>query len=145
MLPACVDHIAAMYQVPPAIIRAVHHVEGGHKGQAVRDGNGTYDLGPMQINTVWLQKLRDFHISATDLLENACTNIAVGAWILHRQYARFGTWWNAVAAYHAGAGQARLPEGQQYAARVFHALGASPLDIPQPQIVEISNNEIDTE
>lgn len=139
MLPTCIHQIADTYDVPPALIRAVHDIEGGHKGQAVRDGNGTYDLGVMQINTIWLSKLHSYHISATDLLENACTNIAVGAWILRRQYARFGTWWNAVAAYHAGASQARLPEGQQYAARVFHKVKKTSFTSPHHSIVEITN------
>src|SRR5690606_1472273 len=77
-------------------------VEGGEVGKVSRNTNGTYDIGPMQINSIWLSKLQRFSISRDDLLYNRCINIYVGAWILTQEYQRFGgDLGKAIAHYHS--------------------------------------------
>ena len=52
---------AQTYSVPPAVLVGIHQVEGGTSGQAVGPNqNGSYDLGPMQINTLWVPKLAKY-------------------------------------------------------------------------------------
>lgn len=130
-LPDCAIEIADYYQVPIEIVAAVRQQESGSRGQAVgRVGphsNGTYDLGAMQINTWWLDQqtnrnyLQQWGITEQELLENECTNIAVGTWILYENITRFGDWEAALAAYNAG--NPTLPVGQRYASQVLSILG----------------------
>ena len=56
-----------------------------------------------------------------ELLENECTNIAVGTWILYDNITRYGEWEAALAAYNAGSPDS--PVGQQYANEVLSILG----------------------
>ncbi|WP_083251040.1 lytic transglycosylase domain-containing protein [Acidihalobacter aeolianus] len=138
----CIANIANSYQIPAGLILAVRKIEGGRVGQAVKDPNDSYDLGPMQINSVtWLPVLARLHISRADVLRNRCTNIAVGAWILRREYGRYGNWFQAVAAYHAGPSRAATSIGINYARRVFSVWGQQPLHSSTSQPVEYTNHE----
>ncbi|EHA15291.1 MULTISPECIES: lytic transglycosylase domain-containing protein [Halomonadaceae] len=130
-LPDCAPEIADYYQVPIEIVAAVRLQESGSRGQLVgRIGpneNGTYDLGAMQVNTWWLDQetnrsyLQQWGITERELLENECTNIAVGTWILYDNITRYGEWEAALAAYNAGSPDS--PVGQQYANEVLATLG----------------------
>lgn len=130
-LPDCVPEIADYYQVPIEIVAAVRLQESGSRGQLVgRIGpnkNGTYDLGAMQVNTWWLDEetnrnyLQQWGITERELLENECTNFAVGTWILYDNITRYGEWEAALAAYNAGSPNS--PAGQQYANEVLATLG----------------------
>ena len=133
-LPDCVPEIADYYQVPIEIVAAVRlqgRPQGSCRGQLVgRIGpnkNGTYDLGAMQVNTWWLDQetnrnyLQQWGITERELLENECTNFAVGTWILYDNITRYGEWEAALAAYNAGSPNS--PAGQQYANEVLATLG----------------------
>jgi len=65
-----------------------------------KNTNGTLDLGLMQINTSWLPKLAQAGISRERLMD-PCTNILVGAWVLHDAVQRHGLSWKAVGVYHS--------------------------------------------
>lgn len=123
-LPDCVPEIAAYYDVPPAIIAAVQKVESSTRGQDVGkvgpNRNGTYDLGAMQINTWWLDKVNQWGIDEQELLENECTNFAVGTWILHQNLVQYGDLKAALSAYNTGRPDSE--SGLQYANRVFRLL-----------------------
>jgi len=120
-LPACVDEVAKHYGVDVRIVRAILRVEGGRVGMRSPNTNGTYDLGPMQINTLWLDKLRARGIGESELVWNYCTNVAVGTWILARELHASGApintpeFWAAVGRYHS-----RTPHlNVRYAVRVW--------------------------
>ena len=86
-LASCLILAAQTYNVPPAVLYGIYKVEGGKVGMANRNTNGTYDLGPMQINTVWLKELtkhwRVNQKTAIHWLQNdECTNVGGAAWIL---------------------------------------------------------------
>ena len=86
---ACLMMAAQNYAIPPQVLIGILHVEGGKIGQQVRNTNGTYDLGPMQINTLWTKELaQKWGVSrerAKRLIrDDACTNINVAAWIFRR-------------------------------------------------------------
>ena len=108
-LPPCSMQIAEYYQVPISIIVAVARQEGGGVGVvSPPNRNGTRDLGIMQINEIWWDdrnpiNLAERGITKEGVLNNACLNIGMGAWILRQNYVRFdGDWVKAVAAYNAG-------------------------------------------
>lgn len=121
-LPDCAIEITQHYEVPVVIVAAVRTQERGRVGQVVGpNSNGTYDIGPMQINTFWWSdksniRLDQFGISPEEVRDNECTNIAVGAWVLRMNYNRYGNWYEAVAAYNAGTPNSI---GKKYADLVF--------------------------
>jgi hypothetical protein len=115
----CIAEAASQNSLPPSIVYSLLAVEGGRVGQAVRNTNGTYDMGPMQINTIWLSDLAArYGISAAAiqdlLIKDGCFNIGVGTWILKNEILRTGEFWSGVASYHS-----RTPErGRGYVLKV---------------------------
>jgi soluble lytic murein transglycosylase-like protein len=108
------------YDVPPAVMLGIMKAEGGTVGQEVRNSNGTYDLGPMQINTVWVPELaQSWGVTESTakrwIRDDACTNMGVSAWILKNHLIETGNIKQAIAHYHS-----RTPHyGKKYQKRVF--------------------------
>lgn len=77
MPPAQVERVvcsitaAIKYQVPANIMLAVAEKEGGSTGleNKNRNSNGTYDVGRMQFNTVYLKDLEKYGITAEDVAQ----------------------------------------------------------------------------
>jgi len=89
MIPylTCMALAAALNDLPPRALPAIHAVEGGKPGIVHRNANGTADLGVMQINTTWIPALA----AALDqppaeirdrLVSDSCFNIVVAGMIL---------------------------------------------------------------
>jgi soluble lytic murein transglycosylase-like protein len=122
-LALCIFTAAQTYSVPPTVILGVLHVEGGRVGQAQPNTNGTYDLGPMQINTIWLPQLAKYWgVSEKTALrwvrDDACVNIGVGAWILRSKMNEAGSLSGGIAYYHS----ATPWRGQSYRDKVMGAM-----------------------
>jgi len=124
ILAACLMLAAQTYSVPPAVLLGIYQVEGGAIGQSVGpNDNGTYDLGPMQINTVWIPELADaWGVSESTALswvrDDPCTNMGVSAWILRNHMNETGSLAKAIAHYHS-----RTPKyGYAYKGRVISAM-----------------------
>jgi len=123
MLAVCIFTAAQTYAVPPSVILGILNVEGGRIGQAVRNTNDTYDLGPMQINTVWIPGLSVFWgVRQSEALrlvrDDACINIGVGAWILRTKMNQTGSLTQGIAHYHSGTPHL----GSKYRKRVVSAM-----------------------
>lgn len=132
--PSCIAQVAARYSVPAGALRGILHVEGGGKNVVHANGNGTEDLGWMQINSSWLAKLAPYHITRKVLLSDRCINISVGAWILSGEYVRFRDWRKAIRAYNVGADLKGGPDdGRHYAHKVMAAWRIS-LNPPTPLV-----------
>lgn len=106
-LAVCIFAAAQTYVVPPSVILGILNVEGGRIGQAVHNTNNTYDLGPMQINTIWLPELASYwgvsqRTALQEVRDDACINIGVGAWILRRKMNETGSLYEGIAGYHSG-------------------------------------------
>jgi peptide-methionine (R)-S-oxide reductase len=68
---ACVRHAARAERVPLAALVGLLRVEGGHVGHSHRNRNGTFDMGPMQINTIWLAEQGVIRLSDNGVSELA--------------------------------------------------------------------------
>jgi soluble lytic murein transglycosylase-like protein len=97
----CINEAAYEYHVPAKLIISVLNIERGKIGQAVRNKNGTYDLGPMQINTSWWPKLYAYRVTPQQVLYDGCTNVKVGTWILGKEIAEGGNLYNGIGNYHS--------------------------------------------
>ena len=123
ILASCILLAAQSYNLSPAVLVGIYKVEGGQIGQEVHNSNGSYDLGPMQINTIWLPELAkgwgiDQNTARAWVRDDACTNTKVAAWILRGHLDRTGDLATAVAHYNS-----RTPHiGAGYHAKVRRAL-----------------------
>lgn len=122
-LATCIFLAAQTYGVPPAVLVGILHVEGGKVGQQVRNTNGTYDLGPMQINTIWMPELaKHWQVSPATakrwVRDDGCINVAVGAWILRKKSDDAGSLYTGIAHYHSKTPRHGLP----YRQKVFVAM-----------------------
>lgn len=104
---ACIAQAAAHYRAHPDLIRAVLHQENGKAGKIRRNKNGSFDMGPMQINSVHLPELAKYGITQQMITNNECLNIHIGTYYLQKNIVttpNSGTasgFWNAVGNYHS--------------------------------------------
>jgi len=123
ILAACLMLASQTYSVPPAVLVGIYKAEGGKVGQEVKNTNGSYDLGPMQINTIWMPELATkWGVSEATarkwVRDDACTNVGVSAWILKGHLNETGSLSKAIAHYHS-----RTPlHGTRYKNKVIDIL-----------------------
>lgn len=124
ILAACLLLAAQTYAVPSAVLLGIYQVESGQIGREVGPNrNGSYDLGPMQINTVWMPELAarwgvTTRTARQWVRDDPCTNVGVSAWILRRSLNETGTLSGAIARYHS-----RTPRiGSAYRRRVVSSM-----------------------
>lgn len=109
----CVARAVARYHVPLDIMLGIMRTEGGRVGSASRNTDGSYDLGPMQVNDdTWVPVLARQELGADTpgrekfieamLRYNACYNINMGFYI-YSQYLRQagGNYMQAVGYYNS--------------------------------------------
>ena len=97
----CVLDAARASGMPAAALFAILATEGGRMGEALRNKNGTWDLGCFQVNTVHLKDLAAMGISARAVLCDGRANAHAAAWLLRKEYRRTGNLWQAIGAYHS--------------------------------------------
>jgi hypothetical protein len=111
---ACILSAAQLYREPPALLLIILNVEGGTLGAVSQNTNGTVDIGPMQVNQIWVPTVAAHWDASKDatfaaLRDNFCANVEAGAWILRQGLDEaHGDLWGAVAYYHS-----HNPEYQQ--------------------------------
>lgn len=110
----CINHAATVYHIPATLLTSVLLTEGGRVGTAKKNTNGSFDYGPMQINTVWLSKLQQYGISRNDIQYNACVNVHVGAWILSQRIAAAHELGYGIGSYNSYS----LPQNNHYRTKV---------------------------
>lgn len=103
----CWGEAASRYDIEPELLQAIAAVESGYRADVVNrgNGNGTRDIGLMQINSIHLPRLLKQGITEERLLSEPCLSVEVGASILAEFIQRFGYNWTAVGSYNAGPGQ----------------------------------------
>ncbi len=142
LFAACLMIAAQTYAVPPQVLVGILHVEGGRIGQQVANKNGSYDLGPMQINTIWMPQLaRNWGVSQKTAMkwvrDDGCTNVNVSAWILRQHLNETGSLAKAVAHYHS-----RTPsKGSSYKQKVVDAMRRKGL-LARPQTQSAARDPI---
>ncbi|MBU6264534.1 MAG: hypothetical protein KGM39_07170, partial [Actinomycetales bacterium] len=79
----CTLDAARRQKVPPNILLALGSQELGKAGQFVKNHNGSYDMGPWQINTVHLQKtFKDYPLITPQAIAwRGCYNAELAAWL----------------------------------------------------------------
>ena len=104
---ACLTAAATAHRLPPAMLVILLKVEGGTLGRTSQNTNDTVDIGPMQINQIWIPAVarhwRASQAATRDaLLNNFCANVEAGAWILRTAIDEaHGDFWEGVGLYHS--------------------------------------------
>lgn len=83
----CINEAAIEYHVPAKLIISVLETERGKVGEIVKNKNGSYDIGLMQINSTWIPYLAKHGVTEESIRYDGCTNVKVGAWILGKKIA----------------------------------------------------------
>ncbi|MDE1905052.1 MAG: lytic transglycosylase domain-containing protein [Rhodospirillales bacterium] len=106
-IQSCILAAANLHREPPALLLILLNVEGGTLGAVSQNTNGTVDIGPMQVNQIWVPMVAA-HWNATKdatyqaLRDNFCANVEAGAWILRKGLDEaHGDLWGGVAFYHS--------------------------------------------
>jgi len=107
MIEGCITSASGVYHLPPTVLVILLNVEGGSLGHVSQNTNDTVDIGPMQVNQIWLPQLAaHWHATIADayhaLRDNFCANVEAGAWILRRGLDEAnGNFWEGVGYYHS--------------------------------------------
>jgi hypothetical protein len=103
----CLTAAGNAYHEPPAVLVILLNVEGGRLGAVSANTNSTVDIGPMQVNNIWLPKLAarwatNRQAAYLALRDNFCANVEAGAWILRMGLDEaHGDFWEGVGFYHS--------------------------------------------
>ena len=103
----CLDVEAKRQSLEPWRIAAVMKTENGRVGTFSLNTDGSYDMGPMQINTIHLEELsRMYRLPTSTLAQliayDGCFNIAVGAYMLRQRTNEVGgDFWYGIGRYHS--------------------------------------------
>lgn len=107
----CVVQEASRQKLEPWRLLAVMKAENGRVGTFRRNvgssGETSYDIGPMQVNTVHLDELtRVYGIPRGQMAQllayDGCFNVSVGAWMLRtRTNEAGGDFWYGIGRYHS--------------------------------------------
>lgn len=118
----CVAEASVRYQVPELLMHAILMKEDGRTGRYSVNKNGSYDLGLAQINTSWMKEFSKYGIKPEHVMNNACVNVSLSAYILKYNWTRQGKdWFKAIVAYNIGNSQwtdTRYRIGYRYASDV---------------------------
>jgi hypothetical protein len=76
---SCSIEAAITYEVPANILLAIAEKESGKPGQCVKNSNDTYDIRPMQFNTVYLSDLAKYGIRSEHVAQPECYSYALVA------------------------------------------------------------------
>lgn len=97
--PFCFEEAGAKYGINPQILRAIAKVESNFNPAAInKNSNGSYDVGLMQINSIWAPTLGK---ERWKTLGDACSNTKTGAWILSMCMNKYGYTWKAIGCYNS--------------------------------------------
>jgi len=116
----CFLDAARRYGINVWLLWGIAKVESGFNPYAVnKNRNGSYDIGLMQINSLWIPVLKERgFIDDVEDLYDPCRSVYVGAWILSQCIRDYGYTWRAVGCYHS-----RHPvRGMRYAWKVKKAI-----------------------
>ncbi len=107
IIAGCINAAADVYRLPPAVLVILLNVEGGALGRVSQNTNATVDIGPMQVNQIWIPQVA-VHWHATEaatfhaLRDDFCANVEAGSWILRQGLDEaHGDFWQGVGYYHS--------------------------------------------
>lgn len=79
----CKSRISKQFHIPTVVLDAYLMTEGAYSGHIRDNTDGSWDVGPMQINSVnWKFFYEKFGILPIDIRYNGCVNLMCGAYLI---------------------------------------------------------------
>lgn len=115
------------YGIDPLLLTAISIKESRLKFNAVNGANSnkTEDVCGMQINSSHYGTLKAFGINRERLLNDPCVCVYTGAWVLARNFDRYGKNWDSVGMYNTGPSDRLIRQRRAYAdhiRRIYYVL-----------------------
>lgn len=114
-IAGCLRAAADAHGVPAPLLVVILRVENGRLGRVAPNASGAPpDIGPMQVNAMWLPRIAarwdaDPRMAFVALRDNFCANVEAGAWIMRLALDRAkGDFWEGVAHYHSATPRFRV-------------------------------------
>lgn len=135
----CFVKASNVYKIPKELLIAIASVESSYNSDAINyNKNRSYDLGVMQINSSWFNRLEKLGITE-HALNDPCQNIMVGAWILAKNISTYGFTWIAIQHYNGSDTQLK------YASKIYLKLKTLYPELANNSVVFLSNYKFDKE
>jgi soluble lytic murein transglycosylase-like protein len=94
-----VNNASRKYSISPKIIWAIMKVESEYKKTIHVNSDGSFDIGVMQINSLWIKSLANKGFKV-DILNNK-DNVNIASYILKENINKGYGLWQAVGLYHS--------------------------------------------
>jgi soluble lytic murein transglycosylase-like protein len=94
-----VSNASRKYSISPKIFWAIMKVESEYKKRIHNNPNGSFDVGVMQINSLWIKSLANKGFKV-DLL-NDSNNINIAGYILKENMNKGYGLWQSIGLYHS--------------------------------------------
>lgn len=139
----CIDEAAQAHGVDKNLIWAIKLKESAHRtDEGIRhvNENGSEDLGPMQVNSLWLPYLKARGIGREHLMGGGCEGVHAGTMILSDLIRQYGPE-EAAGYYHSATPKFKEPYQADVVA-MWHRLnqGESPNSIAPGRIISVAGN-----
>lgn len=123
----CFTRAGHDYGIDPLLLTAISIKESRLKFNAVNSANSnkTEDVCGMQINSSHYGTLKQFGINRERLLNDPCVCVYTGAWVLARNFDRYGKNWDSVGMYNTGPSDRLVRQRRAYAdhiRRIYYVL-----------------------
>lgn len=120
----CFEAAADRYGLPPDLLRSIAELESGLDPDAAAwNADGSVDVGLMQINSSWKQRLG--RAGWIGVCTDPCYNVTVGAWILADCLQRLGYTPEGIGCYNARSPEKRERYTRKVVQRLLEQLGRS--------------------
>jgi len=83
----CKARISKQFRLPEVVIDAYLRTENAPDGHIRTNTDGTYDVGPMQINSInWPDVFSSFGVDPFQIRFNGCMNLTVGTYLIRKRF-----------------------------------------------------------
>jgi hypothetical protein len=91
---ACIGYASSQYGIPPRLLYALYLTEHGRIGKASVNSNGSMDIGPFQLNTLWIKEIKPYGIDERHVAWIPSVSAMIAAWRLKSEIilANYNVW-----------------------------------------------------
>ena len=127
----CFEEAGDLYGLPPDLLIAISKTESGLRADLPPSWNtdGSYDVGLMQVNSnwyFWSPVVRNLWPN----IQDPCTNVMTGAWILAQCVRKYGYNWKGIGCYHSQTPDKRDEYARRVAKKLFNTSKTTTENLP---------------